>query len=842
MSNGLIVLLSFIVLILLILLWFVAYITIFLHLQKNHRLEQSKNIRFLQIRIDKKSAKTSQEVEATDHIQQMKTNIEIMNQLYKNFYSIYRHLRSFFEHNFRQSFFWDLKYRIFGWDYISMELLVEKEMIKFIMWVPIQHLSTVKKMVAAFYPSALVEEIEQPKLLDAWKYMSGGEFNLTKDSVHPIKTYETFEADPMDSILSAYNNVAKDEKMILQVLVEPLSEKLLRSMRKKAEKIKGWKDFNIFKKIFLKIWRWFSKDETSSDKKQEESHKHDFSQQQVWDFDKKTDDEIFNTRIRILAISPNKNRPWKMMDEMERLFHQYNYIWLNRLKFRRIKRIKNFAKDLVMRNFYTNWTLYYQLKLFFRKNILNIKELSSIIHFPHARFNQNPRIAWQKTKIVPAPENMPSDGMHLWRNEYGGVKKDIILSDKDRFRHVYIVWQTGTGKSTMILTQAKEDMRRWNGFCVIDPHGDLVDALMPHFPKERIDDLIYFDLSNTEYPIAFNPLDGAHTEDERDVLTNDLVEMFVNMYWHEIFGPRIQDYFRNACFLLMEQPDGGTLLDIMRLFTDDAYAESKIRNVKNPVIASWWNKTYRKMWDREKAEIIPFIQAKFGPFTTWVYVRNIIWQPKSAFNFGDAMQEWKIIMCKLAKGLTWEVNSQLIGRMVSMQIKLAALKRASLPEDQRVPFYLYVDEFQNYVSESFESILSEARKYKLWLTIAHQYIDQLKKEWLGWNLDMSKTIFGNVGTILSLKVGAPDAEFLENEMSPEFTKMDLQSSDMFNGIMKMSINGSQSRPFSIKMRTIYHDPKANTPEKIEIMKQISALKRGTKRELADKEIYFRVWV
>ncbi|MCK9467151.1 MAG: type IV secretory system conjugative DNA transfer family protein [Candidatus Absconditabacterales bacterium] len=828
--------------ILFILIGIIGYILIFLQLEKKHRYRQSKHIRFLQVRIQKKTAAKSTDIEATDHIQQMKNNIEIMNQVYKNFYSVYRHLRSLFEADFSKSFFGDLKYRLFGGDYISMELFVEKEQIKYIVGVPETQLSTVRKMIAAFYPESFIEDIDQPKLLEAGKYMAGGEFNFTEHSVHPIKTYEAFEADPMDSILSSYNNVGKDEKMVLQILVEPLPSKRLKRMRKKADKIKQGKDFGFFKKTFLKLRKGFSNEDTKHEKNQEEKSKHNFSQQQLGDFDKKTDDEIFRTKIRTFATSIEKNRPAKMIDEMERLFNQYNYIGLNRLKFWKIKNLKSFAEDFVLRNFYTNSSFYYQLRSFFKPNILNIKELSSIVHFPHARFNLNPRIAWQKAKIVPAPEDMPSNGMHLGRNEYGGVKRDVILSDKDRFRHVYIVGQTGTGKSTMILTQAKEDMRRGNGFCVIDPHGDLVDTLMKHFPKERIDDLIYFDLSNTEYPIAFNPLDGAHTEDERDVLTNDMVEMFVDMYGHEIFGPRIQDYFRHACFLLMEQPEGGTLIDIMRLFTDDAYAESKIRNVKNPVIAAWWNKTYKKMGDREKAEIIPFIQAKFGPFTTGTYIRNVIGQPKSSFNFSDAMQEGKVIMCKLAKGLTGEINSQLIGRMVAMQIKLSALKRASMPEEDRHPFFLYVDEFQNYVSRSFESILSEARKYRLGLTMAHQYIDQLKKEGLGGSLDLSKTIFGNVGTIFALKVGALDAEPLEQEFSPEFTKMDLQSSEMFKGIIKMSINGTQSRPFSITTRTIYGDPPLNTPEKIEIMKQISSLKRGTKRELVDKEIYFRVGV
>ncbi len=827
MSGGLILLISLLILIIVIFLWNVIYKMTFLHLKKSHRLEQTETIRFLQIKIQKNAVAKSWDIEATDHVQEMKDNIELMNQVYKNFYSIFEDSR---------------KYRRLWNNYISMELLVEKEQIKYFIWVPELHLSTMKKMIAAFYPGAVVEEVEQPKLLDAGKYMAWWEFNLTKHSIHPIKTYESFEADPMDSLLSAYNNANKDEKMILQVMVQPLHEKRLKKMRKKAAKVKEWKDFGLFRRMLLTIWKGWSKEDWQHEKNQEEKHKHDFSQTQLGDFDKKMDDEVFLTKIRAFAVSTEKHRPDKMVDELWRLFNQYNYIWLNTLKIKKVKNIKSFAKDLVLRNFYTNAGTYQEVRDFHKENILNIKEISSIIHFPHARFNQNPRLARQKSKIVPAPENMPSEGMLLGRNEYGWVKKEVILTDEDRFRHVYIVWQTGTWKSTMILTQAKEDLRRWNGFCLIDPHGDLVDTLMTWYPKERIDDLIYFDLSNTEYPIAFNPLDWANTEDERDVLTNDLVEMFVNIYWEEIFGPRIQDYFRNACFLLMEQPEWWTIVDIMRLFTDEAYAESKIRNVKNPVIAARWNKTYKKMWDREKSEIIPFIQAKFGPFTTGTYVRNIIGQPKSAFNFSDAMQEWKVILCKLAKGLTGESTSQLIGRMIAMQIKLAALKRASLPLDQRKQFYLYVDEFQNYVSESFESILSEARKYRLWLTMAHQYIDQLKKEWLWWNLDMSKTIFGNVWTIFSLKVGAPDAEFLEAEFSPEFNRMDIQSSEKFKWVMKMSIDGSQSRPFSLTMKIPYTDPAVNTPEKIEIMKQISALKRGTKRELVDKEIYFRIWV
>jgi len=467
---------------------------------------------------------------------------------------------------------------------------------------------------------------------------------------------------------------------------------------------------------------------TDEKKEEKEDKNYDFGQNQLGDLDKKLNDEVFSVKIKAFATSPDPVRPKKIIDDLAKSFFQYSYSGLNSFKFKHTKDILSFVNCFNQRMFWSEASLWNHMQTFNKRQILNIKELSSLIHFPNPKFNKNSRIRWQNYKIVAAPSDLPDDGIVIGWNTYNGIKKEIRLTDKDRFRHLYLIGQTGSGKSTLLITQAMEDMKAGKGFCILDPHGELCDFVMERFPKERINDLIYFDLSNTEYPIAFNPLDGPETDDERDVVTNDLIEMFVSMYGEEIFGPRIQDYFRNACFLLMEQPEGGTLIDIMRLFTDDAFAESKIRNVKNPIIASWWNKTYKKMGDREKAEIIPFIQAKFGPFTTGTYVRNIIGQPKSAFNFSKAMQENKIILCKLAKGLVGEENSKLIGKMIAMQIKLAALKRASIEPEDRVPFFLYVDEFQNYVSQSFESILSEARKYKLGLTMAHQYMDQLKQK------------------------------------------------------------------------------------------------------------------
>ena len=805
--------------------WLNLYRVFFLSEKRKHRKEQAYGLRFLQVQIPKNAVARSSDIDAKDHIQSMKQNIELMNQVYKNFYAV-----------FDDSW----KNKRYGNNYISMEIVVEKEVIKFFLWVPKEHLITVEKMIASFYTWAIVEEVKQPKLLDAGKFYAWWEFTLTKNSVYPIKTYESFEADPMDSILSAFSNLTKEEKVWIQILVEPLHESWLKKMRKKADDIKEWKEIKGFWWFIKKVW---NSDKADAKNKENEKKKHNFSQQQLGDFDKKMDDELFQVKMRTIATSPDKHRPKKIIDDISRLFNQYNYIGLNTIKFHKAKNLRKFAKHYVLRLFYSDNTLMDDLKNFKKTTILNIKELSSIIHFPHWRFNQNPRIAWQKFKIIPAPDNLPSEGIVVGYNNYWWVKKEIRITDSDRFRHIYVLWQTGTWKSTIMLAQAIDDMENWRWFTFIDPHGDAIEALLQYFPKERIDDLIHFDLWNTAYPIWLNPLEvDPEDADEKDVITNDLVEMFVQMYGPEIFGPRIQDYFRNACLLLMDQPEWGTIVDIMRLFTDEAFAEAKIRNLKDPVVASWWNKTYRKMWDREKAEIIPFIQAKFGPFTTWVYVRNIIWQPKSAFKMYDAMQQKKVILLNLAKGTVSEETSKLIGKIIAMQVKLSALKRSRIAVEDRVPHYLYVDEFQNYVSASFESILSEARKYKLGLVVAHQYIDQLKQEWLGGNLDLSKTIFGNIGNMFIYKVGTPDAEFLAKEFEPEFNQTDLTSTEKFMGACKISVNNQQTRPFSFKAKLYWDMPVKNSPEKVQIIKQISSLKWGTKRELVDKEVYYRVGV
>ncbi|MBS8121860.1 type IV secretory system conjugative DNA transfer family protein [Candidatus Vampirococcus lugosii] len=782
-------------------------------MKKKNILKKADDIRFIQVKI------SSNNSEGTDQTSSMKQNIEIMNQLYKNLGSVYSG---------------DYMSTKFGQNFIVLEMIVEKEMINYIMGIPQDYVESFEKLISSFYPGSVVDKISQNKILNAGNCVSAGDIVLSKSDTLPIKIYDDFEADPIDSILSSFSKTNWDEKLILQFVISPLSDGEQSNFSKAVEACKTSKKKSIFgliKKIFD-----FNSDEGES--KGEEKSKYTSSQTQ--DIDKKGEGEFFNVKIRTLAISPDQNRADKFLRDIQRSLSQYNYAGLNKLSVKKPKNLDDFLYNFIYKSPISLQTNIRNILKTEKGHIFSIKELSSLYHFPHSKFNKNPRIRWQNFKIVPAPDTIPSDGLYIGNNLYSGVNKKIRVKPEDRFRHFYCIGQTGTGKSTMLTVQAKDDLINGRGFCMIDPHGDLCESLLGYFPKERINDLIYFDAADFQNPIGLNAFE-AENEEQKDVVVSDLVDMFVNLYGHEIFGPRIQDYFRNGALTLMDQPDGGTMVEIVRLFADEAFQKTKLKNVKNPVVRNWWEKTYAAMGDREKAEAIPFFQAKFGQFTTTPILRNIIGQTESSFKMSQVMQENKVLLVNLSKGKLGEINSELIGRIITTQVKVAALQRASMPENERIPFYLYIDEFQNYVSQSIESILSEARKYKLGLTVAHQYIDQLRSHGLGGDLDLSKAIFGNVGSIMAYKVGPEDAEFLERVFAPEFSKSDLVNMDKYKGVMRLSVDSQPTKPFSIATLNPF-TPFINSPEKIKVIKEISSLKWGRKKELVEKEIYYKVGV
>ena len=432
----------------------------------------------------------------------------------------------------------------------------------------------------------------------------------------------------------------------------------------------------------------------------------------------------------------------------------------------------------------------------------------------------------------------------LWVNIYRNVYSPVYIKREDRTRHHYCIWKSGTWKSVFLQTLARQDI--WNGdwLCLIDPHGDLAEDMLAYIPKERAKDVVYFEAGDEERPMGLN-LYEIDNLDQADRTVNDATEIFLKMFWPEIFWPRIQEYFKYGSLTLLEDfEDRPTLLDVTRLFTDDSFREFKLKKVTNAVVRNWWEKTYNAMWDREKQEIIPYFSSKFVSFNTNRLIRNIIWQTKSAFTFDDIMNNQKILLINLSKGKIWEMNAQLLGMIIVSKVYNAAMARASIPESERKDFYLYVDEFQNFVSWTFADILSEARKYRLWLIMAHQYIAQLDPpKWLwdtwGWKNDVKSAVFGNVWTMMSFKVGAPDAEFLEKEYAPVLSGQDIVWIANYKSYVKLNIDNATTRVFS--MNSIYTQDYQNK-KIVPILKEYSAKKYWRRREFVDAETRARLWL
>lgn len=439
------------------------------------------------------------------------------------------------------------------------------------------------------------------------------------------------------------------------------------------------------------------------------------------------------------------------------------------------------------------------------------------------------------------------DAVLLGWNEYRNVKTPIYFAKKDRGRHHYIIGKSGWGKSVFIGYLARQDLWAWDGLGVIDPHGDLVEDIISFTPKERAKDMIVFDPADYDRPMGLNMLDIIATDPnlrtiEKDRAALDATSIFIKMYGDEIFGPRIQHYFRNGCLTLMDdEEEWGTLIDVPRLFVDEAFMRYKTSKIKNVMVKAFWDHEYANTGDREKQEMIPFFSAKFGPFITNRTMRNIIGQTKSAFNLRNVMDEQKVLMVNLSKGKIGDINAQLLGLIMVSKINMAAMSRADMAESDRKEFFLYVDEFQNFATETFGEILSEARKYRLALIMAHQFIAQIggsgAKKWD--KPSIKDAVFGNAGTIMSFKVGAEDAEYLEKEYAPLLSQQDIIGIANFTTYCKLNIDNATTRPFD--MKTLWDNTYKND-EVSKIIKEYSRKMYGRKKEYVDMEIEARMWV
>lgn len=717
-----------------------------------------------------------------------------------------------------------LREKLFGADGISFEYVAEDGEIFFYVAVPKKARVLIEKQITGFYPDAVVEEVPEPNIFRARKVAAGAEMVLREHCFLPIRTHQKLESDPINTITGVLGKLAEDESAAIQVLVRPVADDWQRKAFKGAEHFGHHK--GILGGMFSALYSAFfvSHDEKAPHEKEDPSETKEF----VRDKAKKT---AFETVIRIVVTARDKVLAKAELDNIVAAFSQYSGPSHNGFVAHKAHDADKFFRAYIFRYFPRKW--------FGQKQILSIEEVASLFHFPHSKYDTSPEIRWQNFKIVKAPVNVPTEGILIGYNNYRGVKREIRIKTEDRFRHFYVIGQTGTGKSSVIQVLARQDIDLGNGLCVMDPHGDLANDLMPFVPRERADDVIYFDPADLARPMGLNLLE-ASTPDEKQMVAQDAMNMMIKLFGNEIFGPRIQDYFRNGVLTLMDYPGGSALTDIVRLFTDDDFQKERRRTLKDPIVKAWWDYTYAKMGDREKAEIIPYFQAKFGGFITNSMMRNIIGQTKSSFDMFDVMQKKKILFINLSKGVLGDFNSKLLGMIMVSKVQVSAMRRQSLEKNERQDFFLYVDEFQNYITDSIESILSEARKYRLGLIVAHQYLGQLHKSdaLTKSDVNLKDAIFGNVGTLLSYKVGPEDAEFLAKQFAPNFSDRDLINMDKFKGVMKLMVDGQPTPAFSVTPVNPYLEQ--GNKKLAGAYRELSRLKYGREREFVDKEIIYRI--
>ncbi|OGD31935.1 hypothetical protein A3C91_00540 [Candidatus Azambacteria bacterium RIFCSPHIGHO2_02_FULL_52_12] len=427
---------------------------------------------------------------------------------------------------------------------------------------------------------------------------------------------------------------------------------------------------------------------------------------------------------------------------------------------------------------------------------------------------------------------MPAEGLVIGTNAYRGEEKEVRMGEEDRRRHLYIVGQTGTGKSVSMKNMIAQDIERGAGVCLIDPHGDAVEDVLAKIPKHRADDVIVFNPADLERPFGLNMLEyDPQFPEQKSFIVNEMIGIFDKLYdLKATGGPMFEQYMRNALGLIMSDPESGsTLLEVPRVFSDPAFRKLKLSRVSDPVTKAFWEKEAEKAGgEASLANITPYITSKFNTFIANEFVRPIIAQEKSSINFRDVMDTQKILLVNLAKGKIGEINSNLLGMIITGKILMAALARTDVAESERADFYFYIDEFQNFATDSISVILSEARKYRLSLTIAHQFISQLKES-------IKNAVFGNVGSMMIFRTGVDDAEFLQKQLEPEFNANDIINLDNLNCYAKLLVNGQAVRPFNVKVDI----PPAGNAEVAAILKELSRLKYGRDRRQIEMEIQER---
>ncbi|MDI6778204.1 MAG: type IV secretion system DNA-binding domain-containing protein [Patescibacteria group bacterium] len=703
--------------------------------------------------------------------------------------------------------------------------------ISFYVGAPRKFINIVERQIHSFYPKAAIERVKDYNIFHPGSFTASSYLNLRDKNYLPIRTYQTLESDPINNITNVLGKFdEKKEGAAIQILVKPARGNWRTKGRQVAHKMQQGRRLEEVKwdtpaRRFVR--GFFNVIFRKGEDRQKDIFKSNRDpvnltpdeQEVVKKIEGKANKPGFKVNIRLVASALAQERSEVILSELENAFIQYENPGLNSFRVTRERKIRprNIAFDFIFRNFRDDQSF-----------ILSSEEVASVFHFPILS-TETPKITWLKSRTAAPPNNISKEGIILGYNDYRGVETVIRHADDDRRRHFYIIGQTGTGKSTMIQEMVKQDIKNGKGVCVIDPHGDLVDHIVESIPKERAEDVIFFDPADMERPFGLNMLEFDHAKPEQKTFViNEMINIFDKLYdLHQTGGPMFEQYMRNAALLVMEHPESGsTLMEIPRVLADDEFRHMKLSHCQNPVVKNFWEKEAEKAGgEAALANMVPYITSKLTQFVSNDMMRPIIAQEKSTINFRQAMDSKQIILVNLSKGKIGEINANLLGMIMVGKILISALSRVDMPEGEREDFYLYIDEFQNFTTDSIAQILSEARKYRLALVIAHQFIAQLKEE-------ISKAVFGNVGSICSFRIGAEDAEFVQKQFEPVFDANDLMNVDNHNAFVKLLIASQVATPFNMKT----YPPTKGEPKIAEAIKELSKLKYGRNRDIVNEEI------
>src|SRR3989344_76176 len=680
--------------------------------------------------------------------------------------------------------------------HLSFEIVGMPGDIRFYVHTPKKLQDLVEKQINGAYPDAEIKIVS----VDSVKregMIIGNEYNifsregkvaftslrLKSENYKPIKVYKDLPTDPLSSITSVLAKMTEGEGAAIQILITPGDS--------------NWKKHG--RSYLAKTKKLESNPETakySSDAKELEG------------IENKISKPGFKTTIRIIVSSASKESAEAHLGNIMSIYSQFEAI-------NSFKKNKHRFKGMFMNDF-----IYTYSPMMGHRSVLTSEELATLFHFPNKSVT-TPNIYWMNAKRSPAPASIPTAGLYLGKSTYRGLAKPVYMDIDDRRRHMYIIGKTGTGKSEFLKDMIMQDIRSGQGLAVIDPHGDLIDDILPMIPPKRAEDVILFDPADTSRPMGLNMLE-AQTEEQKHYVVSSIIGLMYKLFDPNktgIIGPRFEHAIRNAMLTVMYE-QGATFVEVVRVLTDANYVQELLPKVMDPIIRRYWTDQIAQTSDFHKSEVLDYIVSKFGRFVTNKMIRNIIGQSDSSFNFRKVMDEGKILLINLAKGKIGEENSQFLGLVLVPKIQVAAMSRQDMAKDLRRDFFLYVDEFHNFATPDFAQILSEARKYKLNLIVANQFIGQMEEE-------VKNAIFGNVGSLISFRVGVTDANYLQHEFQPVFAEADLINVERYNTYVKTIVGGEPVTPFSMDLtRDLNLEKTLANPRVAELIRELSRLKFG----------------